>query len=200
MKKIDLLKYHHGGKDNLNGKRHFHDFELEILHVLSGDGIMMIKDKLYPLKTNTVFFVCGRDAHCSSPQNPEAYVRNKIIFPQEFLTEISEKLDCIEIIEELFMRGGCAVKLTSDLSMKTDECFLNLNESVKNEVITDKLRFFVNLLSVIDIAIKSRENNMPYIKNKISDVIGYINKNLNEKLTLDTISKKTNINSNSRVC
>ena len=59
MKKIDLFKYHHSGKDNLNGKSHFHSFEFEILHVLSGNGVMMIKDKLYSLKPNMLFFISG---------------------------------------------------------------------------------------------------------------------------------------------
>lgn len=55
MKDVVLIKYRDVGTDNLNGKRHFHDNELEILQIISGNGVMTIKDKLYPIFDNTVF-------------------------------------------------------------------------------------------------------------------------------------------------
>lgn len=190
---INLLKYHQSGRDNLNGKKHFHDFEFEILHILSGEGIIMIKDKLYAITPHTIFFIYGKDAHYSSPKNAELYVRNKIIFPQELLLKTSKEFGFENTIDQLFMHGGCAVKLSGESSLKTDEFFLKLFESVKDCAITETLKFFINLFSIMDTAIKKYEQSIPCIKNQISDVIIYINKNMHKKISLDEISRKTNI-------
>jgi len=188
---VSLLKYHHSGRDNLNEKRHFHDREFEILHILSGDGTMMIKDKLYSLSPNTVFFISGSDAHCSMPENPSVYIRNKINFSKDLLTSLSEQLNCNDIVDELFS-GGNAVKLPLETSLKVDECFLKLHESESLGEIPP-LVLFLNIFAIIETVAENNKKSVPCIKNKISDVIEYINKNINQKLSLDAISKSTKI-------
>ena len=192
MKAVSLLKYHHSGRDNLNEKRHFHDHEFEILHILSGDGTMMIKDKLYPLSPNTVFFISGSDAHCSMPENPSGYIRNKINFSKDFLASLSAQLNCTDTVDQLFSQGGVAVNLPIEASLKIDECFLKINEANSFGEIPP-LVLFLNIFTIIETVTENSKKSVPCIKNKISDVIEYINKNIDQKLSLDTISKNTNI-------
>lgn len=193
MKDISLLKYHHSGRDNLNEKRHFHAHEFEILHILSGNGTMMIKDKLYSISPNTIFFVSGSDAHCSSPDNPALYVRNKINFSKELLTSTAIPFGYKNMVEELFSYGGRAIRLSIDSSLKIDEYFLKMSETILRESKTVMLKIFTDIFSIMDIVLSDNEKNVPFVKNKISDVIEYINKNIDRKLTLDVISQNTKI-------
>ena len=193
MKEVSILKYHHSGRDNLNEKRHFHDSEFEILHILSGTGTMMIKDKLYSISPNTIFFICGNDAHCSMPDKPSAYIRNKINFSKELLLTVSEHFNCNNITEELFAQGGSAVKLSLDSSLKIDEYFLKMSETIHEKNGIASLKLFTDIFSVMDIVISDSKKSVPFVKNKISDVIEYINKNIDQKLTLDDIAQDTKI-------
>lgn len=193
MKDVVTLKYHDTGIDSLSGKKHFHDSELEILHIISGSGVMMIKDKLYSLSDNTVFFVCGRDAHFSSPQIPEEYIRNKIVFSERLLCSLCENLGAKSVLDGLFYSGKGAVRLSSESSMHIDECFLKITESQNQREEIRGMQFASNIFSILITASMQNNNAVPDIKNKISDVIGYINRNISEKLTLDSVANAVHV-------
>ena len=106
---------------------------------------------------------------------------------------LAQQLKCENIIDGLFMHGGSAVKLSADSSTQTDEFFLRLCESIDADGEPDRIKFFINIFSIIDTAVKNRNMSVPCIKNKISDVIAYINRNLHQKLTLGKISYNTQI-------
>lgn len=191
MEGISLLKYHDTGIDTLSGKKHYHDRDLEILHILSGEGTMMIKDKLYPISPSTIFFVRGKDAHFSAPTNPALYIRNKIIFSEELILSVFERLGCQKTIASLFGEDGAVVKLSSDTSLKVDKYFLKLSELEKYD--TAPLNFFINLFSILAAAEQNKEKRVSEVKNKISEVIEYINDNIDKKLSLDIIAVDTKI-------
>lgn len=193
MKDIVTLKYHDTGTDSLNGKKHFHDNELEILHIISGSGVMMIKDKLYPLTDNTIFFVCGRDAHFSSPRIPKEYIRNKIVFSENLLCSLCEKLGTSSVLDELFYGDKGAVNLSAESSMHIDECFLKITESQKQRKEIRAMQFVSNIFSILITASMQNNNTIPDIKNKISDVIQYINRNISEKLSLDSVANAAHV-------
>lgn len=191
MTDVVMMKYHDIGTDSLSGKRHFHNRELEILQIVSGDGVMMIKDKLYPLCENTVFFVCGKDAHYSSPRIPENYIRNKVVFSEELLLSLCRLLGCKSLADELFFGGGAAVKLSSDDARTVDRCFLEMYEAENKDEERGNISFAASLLKVLLTVSEKKNTGVSCLKNKISEVIEYINQNLCEKLSLDSLSKST---------
>ena len=68
-----------------------------------------------------------------------------------------------------------------------------MQEAEKTGKETKVIRFFINVFSIMDIAIQYRDKNLDCIKNKISDVIEYINKNADKNLSLAVIIKDMNI-------
>ena len=102
MKEIKEFKYRDKGKDPLLNQHHYHNNCLEILHIISGTGVMVIKDKLYPFEAGSVFFINGKNAHCSVPELPENYIRNKIIFSKNYIEKILLHTNCIIWFEKLF--------------------------------------------------------------------------------------------------
>ena len=192
LKTSDAI-YRDRGQNPLNGKRHFHSGEFEMLHVLSGSGIITIKDKIYPIVPNTVYLVSGNDAHYSSPDVPKLYIRNKIVFSNAELLSAAEYFGCKNCILDLFENGGAAIKLSDECSKELDSLFFHLIESLKEDGDKACLRVFSNLLSILKTVLESEEVNIPCIKNKLSDILAFINENISKHLTLDLIAKKTGI-------
>lgn len=191
MTGIRILGYHDTGADTLSGKKHYHDLDFEILHIVSGSGTMMIKNKLYPISPDTIFFIRGNEAHCSAPENPSNYTRNKIIFSKSLLHSVLESLGSLKTLETLFPEGGSVVKVSSKVALKIDNYFLKLSENLKDN--SPPLSFFINLFSILSTAEANKERKVSEVKNKISEVIEYINDNVDKKLTLETISNEVKI-------
>jgi len=189
---ITHFKYHDTGVDNLNNKSHFHSGDLEILHIVNGEGTIVLKDKIYALNSNTVFFINGGDAHYTSPEDPQKYIRNKIIFSSELLLDLAEKLSAENLIKDLFLNGGTAVSLSIESSAKIDECFFALTEPIKSKNENFKIDFFINIFTILNIA-TATNNRVKNLNNKIAGIISFINQNLSQNITLDMICENANI-------
>lgn len=193
MNYVAHLKYHDIGKDTLNNKSHIHIKEFEILHILSGTGVVMIKDKLYELTPDTVFFINGEDAHYTSPDTSKDYLRNKIIFSGKSLLELSEMLSVFDLVSGLFNDEDTAIKLSAESSYNIDELFLKLSKLSRDDTDLYNINFFINIFSIIDVALKNKKSAVKNINNKISDVISYINMNIENKISLDDICNSAKV-------
>jgi len=186
---IIQLKYRDKGVDTLNNKSHAHSKEFEILHIINGDGTIMIKDKLYALNSNTIFFINGQNTHYTSPQMPQNYIRNKIIFPCEMLIELAKSLSAESLIENMFMRDAVAIPLSSEESATIEKCFFSLSQLSQEDTVSFRINFFINIFTILDIAATSNVK-VKNLKNKIADVIAFVNQNLQNKISLDLICEK----------
>lgn len=186
------ILYHDTGSDSLSDKKHYHDYEFEILHIISGEGTITINDRLYPITPQTIFFIRGNEAHCSSPKNPLEYRRSKLVFSKEKLYLLSRNLCCENMINSLFVSGGCAVKLSVNQSSKIDEYILKIKEQENDK--NRMMHFFINLFLILDLSLRSKENTVEPIKNKVSEIMEYINKNIEKNLSLDIISNELHVN------
>lgn len=194
MKEIEDFKYRDNGKDSLINQRHFHNNCYEILHITSGTGVMMIRDKLYPLQSGSVFFINGTDAHCSIPEIPENYIRSKIIFSRKLINNVLTHADCTLWAETLFnTNSGVCVDFTPEQSAKLDALLLKLNENLKENTYDSKLKIILSILSIMNMAIESKARYIPPLKNKMSELLEYINKNIDKKLSLDELCSKLHI-------
>lgn len=185
--------YRDRGQNVLNGKKHFHSGEFEMLHVISGSGVITINDKLYPIIPNTVYLISGNDAHYSSPDVPKSYIRNKIVFSNAKLLLASELFGCKKSILSLFENGGAAIRVSEECSKQLDELFFKLIESLKSDNEIASLRVYTSLFSIFEMVLQSKDVHIPCIKNKLSDILSFINENSSEHLTLDIIARKTGI-------
>lgn len=184
------LKYHDTGIDRLNNNSHIHGKEFEILHVINGNGTIIIKDKIYELKPNTIFFINGSEAHYTSPSVPNNYVRNKIIFPCEKLLKVSDIFSLKNCIDDMFF-NCCVINLTAETSLKIDELFFEMANY--NNPDTSKIKFLINIFSILNFSLNNKKENIKNINNKIALVINFINENLQNKLTLNQICENTNV-------
>lgn len=190
MKEIADYKYKERGKDILSNKEHSHNNCYEILQIWSGEGVVMVKNKLYPIKSGSVYFINGMDIHCSAPKDPNEYIRSKIIISSEYINKISEFTESFNIIEDLFIKnGGMCIELGQNETAIIDEAFLKIRDNLSENTIYTNVNVAAALFEIFTYAHGNKNTYNPALSNKISEVLQYINRNIENKITLDEICK-----------
>lgn len=183
MDGIKYYKYHDLGNDLLLKKQHTHNSSVEILHVLKGNGVIVINDSLYPLKDNCIYFVKQMQLHHSAPENCDTYFRSAVNISYDYIYPLA-KITGFDKILDTLCDNVCTVLDSTD-SKYIDKEFKKLRSEAKS----DRSVALINILSCLSNVKKEKYN----ISNQITEIIAYINQNLSEKLTLDMISKKFHI-------
>jgi len=183
MNEITYYKYHGVGKDLFTKRQHAHNSAVELIQVIHGNGFGMINDKLYPLKDNAVFFVEPMLLHHTAPEKSESYIRNVINVSQEHIKALADITGFDQTLTELAHRV-CVIVNEAEADF-LDQQFLKLRSKEKSE----RSEALIHILSCLS-KIEKRENT---IHSQVSDIVGYINKHLSEKIVLEDICKRFHI-------
>jgi len=188
LEEITDFKYKEHGKDILSNKEHSHNNCYEILQICSGEGVVMVKNKLYPLKSGSVYFINGMDIHCSVPKDSNEYVRNKIIISSEYVNKIAEFTKSFQILNDLFIKsGGMCIELGPNETAIIDEAFLKIRDNLSENTIYTNINVAVAIFEIFTYAHGNKNTYNPALTNKISEVLQYINRNIESKITLNEI-------------
>ncbi len=103
MLKINEYFYHLKGKDLFVHKNHSHN-EIEFIHVINGNGIVLKNDKTYILRSQYLYVIDARNAHIVYPQPEDCtnYIRNKLVIDADTFTDFCTKIGMGEILYKLF--------------------------------------------------------------------------------------------------
>lgn len=183
MEGIKYYKYHDLGEDILIKKQHTHNSSVEILHVIKGNGVIVIGDSLYPLRDNCIYFIKQPLLHHSAPENCDTYLRSVANISYDYIHPLA-KITGFDKILTTLCDNVCTVLDISD-SEYIDKEFKKLKSETKSE----RSVALINILSCLSKVKKAKYN----LDNQITGVIDYINENLSEKITLDMIGKKFHI-------
>ena len=188
LKEIADFKYKEHGKDVLNNRKHSHNNCYEILQIWSGEGVVMVKNKLYPIKSGSVYFINGMDIHCSVPKNSNEYIRSKIIISSKYINKIAEFTNSFKILDALFIKsGGMCIELGQNETAIIDEAFLKIRDNLSEDTIYTSINVATAIFEILTYAHGNINTYNPALTNKISDVLQYINRNIENKITLEEI-------------
>ena len=188
LKEIADFKYKEHGKDVLSNKEHSHNNCYEILQIWSGEGVVMVKNKLYPIKSGSMYFINGMDIHCSVPKNPDEYVRSKIIISSEYINKIAEFTNSFDILNDLFIKsGGMCIEFSQNETAIIDEAFLKIKDNLSENTIYTNINVAASIFEILTYAHGNKNTYNPALTNKISEVLQYINRNIENKITLNDI-------------
>lgn len=103
MLKINEYFYHLQGRDLFVHKNHTQN-EIELIQVISGNGIVLKNDKTYLLKSQHLYVIDARNAHIVYPQPEDCknYIRNKIVIDADTFMDFCEKTGMGGILSNLF--------------------------------------------------------------------------------------------------
>lgn len=101
--KITEAFYHLQGKDMFVQKNHSHN-EIEIIHVVNGNGIVIKNDSTYNLKSQHIYIIDARNVHIVYPQPEDCkeYVRNKIVIDADSFEYFCKNIGIDNLLESLY--------------------------------------------------------------------------------------------------
>lgn len=192
---LRVSTYHEKGSDKLINKKHCHENRYEIIQTLSSDGNFVIKDALYPIEYGSVFLINGIDLHCSAPQKPNLYTRNKIILNSEILFNLAEQMGCTSIIQSMFIDTGSAVvKLDSSEIEQVDTIFQEICDLQNEGSEQNRLALYARIFQLLQICYNNHKEKKPKLDNCVSQALAYINDNITNDISLDRLSEALFIN------
>lgn len=192
----DFELFHYSDNIPINVEYHNHDF-YEIFYFISGKVKYIIEGKTYTLKPNDILLTNNKELHKPVIENGMNYERIVIWINPSFVKKIeSNETNLTLCFEDSSKHHYNLLRPNIDLFHVINKIYEKLEKSYINNDYGDNLlrkvyitelliylnRAYFDTPKEIDIDIKHNS--------KISDVIQYINENLCEDLSLDTLSKK----------
>ena len=103
MLKINEYFYHLQGRDLFVHKNHSHN-EIEFIHVISGNGIVLKNDKTYVLQSERIYVIDARNSHIVYPEPVDCnnYIRNKIVIDADSFVDFCVQTGMENILNRLF--------------------------------------------------------------------------------------------------
>ncbi len=187
MKEVILYNYIDKGKDDLNGVRHTHGESYEILFVRGGSGSVIIRDKFFPLREGTVYFINGNELHCTVPDIFNEYIRSKIVISAGFIDKMASALGCGELVEELFLNGGTYFVPNEEEIKYIDTEFCSIERALGKNSRYTPASVAASIMNIMFTGHKKQNNALLPGDERMTDILDQINKNISEKLTLEDI-------------
>ena len=187
------LTVHHS-IDKSQAKTFFHKHDMfEIFYLISGEGTFRVEESEYDLLPNTVFVFRPNEWHRAYPNNKEVYERVSIHFSKSILNNIVNG----ELLLECFLgrqKGKSNLLFLKDGANDYVSYCLNRMLKTSNNEEVRRLAIFTGLISILYTLnneqstqkMQQRMKSESYLS--VLNVIEYIDDNLSENLTLDSIS------------
>ena len=172
--------------------KHFHD-KFEIYYLVSGERYYFIKDKTFRIKKGHLVFINVGELHKTTDTEVPDHERILVYFRKEFVTTSNHSID--SILNVLKQKKYCVL----GLSLKEQQYVEKLVNEMNDEAVKAALGFEVclqgllmKLLVFIGRCIGSIDEHAYVSRSpkheKVSEIIGYIDANFKEALTIPMIS------------
>lgn len=195
MKEILDFKYKEKGLNNLNNKNHSHNNSYEILFVYSGQGVVIINNKLYPLKKNTIYLINGIKTHSFVPKHDIPYVRSRIIIDTTYIDLISSYMKCDKIISDLFVKDMiCCIELDDIQSVIINAEFSKMKKELETNDMYSRANITMSFFKLIILSHANKSLKIATIEDNISKILTYINDRIYQKISLDELSQYMHFN------
>lgn len=172
-------------------KYHYHN-SFEIYYLCSGERSYFIKDKTYHIKKGTLVLINEYDIHCTRSIGDLGHERIVLNFNKKFIEDLIEKNEvnlyrCFEnnihVIEPDLQEQIYIESLLNTMYSEYNEKKTNYDLYLKTALIQ------LLLFSTRHTNSSITSDNIVTTHKTISKVIGYINTNYSEDITLQSISK-----------
>jgi len=176
------------GIDELAHKKHTHDSEVELIHILSGEGNFLVGNSLYPICPGTVLVIDSGCLHYSSPVSNVPYIRNKLIFQKSKLICLLEL--CSINYEQM---NHTSILLSKTESEKLNLIFREISESSENGAATVS-----GICRVFELCLASGKS-VKKSNSAVDDALKFIHSNLSAELNVGVIADCVHLSS-CRLC
>lgn len=194
MQEIIDFKYREQGIDNLTNRKHIHSYHYELLHIHSGSGVIVIGDRLFPIKKNSIILINGMDVHYSVPDKPSAYIRSKIVISSTFIQSIAKITSILDVIQDLFVTSnGVGIELRANTSAVIDTEMKLIDHYISMKNIYQKANIMLSIFRILLCVHENLNHNITTLNNQTSEILQYLNQNIDKKVALDDLCQHFHI-------
>jgi len=197
----DFEYFHIIDKKHMEFEFHYHDFN-KIIIFISGNVTYLIEGKAYKLKSWDILFVNSHDVHKPIVSQDVSYERIVLWVNSSFLDLHNKGNSNLQICFELASREKiCLLRLPVDNIKSLQSALFNLETAIKdkefgNEVLKSSL--FLQIMVYLNRLFLRRElttasTDIEYDE-RIAAILDYINSNLKEDLSIESLATKFYIN------
>ncbi|WP_053362760.1 AraC family transcriptional regulator [Bacillus sp. FJAT-27251] len=183
---------------NRERPEHIHD-DYEIVYVYEGKGTFFIDDFFYQMQSGDVFIIPANTIHRATPDHLDPVNSSVVFFGPElfFPTLIDDSFSYWHLFE--IIKNERKYKIS--LSLEQQRKFKTQMERLKDELVENKLGSRqASLLILHEIILYLHRTliesavtiNLPHTNSPdwVKEILGYINQNLNKKLTLTDLAQQ----------
>jgi len=192
LKKEENFEYNYSeNQHSPNVPAHFHNC-YEILFFKKGDAVYMVEGKNYELSEGDILITNPRELHCPVFKSDNTYKRSIIFLRPSFLSEfITEKYNPFSALER--RKIGEQNKIPTDIVTRYElDKKMNIIGSYYNSDLPEReimiksylMQFLVNLNKIVTTEARVTK------RTSMDNIIQYINDNLTEKITLESLSNE----------
>ena len=186
--------FHLTDKESKEIEYHYHDFD-KITIFLSGKVTYMIEGKSYDLKPYDIVLVKHNDIHRLTVDNSQIYDRIIVYISPNFIKAYqSESYDLSYCFQKAEKEQSNVLRIPSFEKSSLYRSIVQLEKSFSdNGYATDLYRQILFLEFMVHLNRATRQNRLEFIdtelcNSKIIDIIHYINENLANDLSIETIA------------
>lgn len=174
--------YHLKGSDGFVGKTHIHN-DIEMIHIINGDGTVIKNNITYPMKSGYVYFIDARKSHIVYPVEFDEYIRNKIVIDADLFFDFCDKHGITDSVQNLF--NGPPSK---EKGGKLNNLFKTVFELLNSNEEENKGFVIAYILEILHISISTVDMEESYHIDGIMQKIFNIISETHGCVTLDELS------------
>ncbi len=172
--------YRQTNKDSLTATHHHHNNTIEFIHIEEGEGKILIDDNIYEFASGYLFVFDAEMVHCTYPENPSEYVRNKLIIDKGILSAITG-----------MQENNRQIKASPKTSKELSAIFKSAEMMTRSEDM--RILAWAEIVKIINICCEEQTSIYHIDSGCVYETIKYINEHLTEKISLDTLAQKIHI-------
>jgi len=170
--------YKQSGTCEKYNEKHFHNNAMEIVQIVSGKGTLLLGSIIRNFEPGDILVIDGTVIHCISPNDPEDYVRSKLVVDRNVFLQLCRKD---------FFKNGTLIKSDRAFFDQVDGLFKEINKNVNNNDMS--LMALSDVFKLLHLCADKSDIRIQTKKGVVSDIMEYISNNINEDMTIDDISR-----------
>ncbi len=181
-------------KDKMTGEMdyHYHSFN-KIVIFMSGEASYVIEGRSYKLKPWDVVFVKHHTVHKPEVDLSQSYERVVIWISEEFLEKFADRFDLSECFEKAETEKSNILRINAQTRLSVSKICETLRHEQRvnlsgKELVCDCN--IINLLVLLNRSFNDDEHIGYKTDPKIEAVMQYINENLSEELSVESLAEK----------
>jgi AraC-like DNA-binding protein len=171
---------------------HFHS-PYEIYYLVSGERYYFIKDRAYYIKKGDIVFINSSDLHKAYNAENPTHQRALINFEQTYIAGLGDGAK--DIVSFLFCQNAPVISLSLEEQIHVEAILGIVSKEIDNKKIGYEIRINAQVIELLVTCARFIESNkapipihLSPVREKVFEIVRYINENYDEPLTLPYIS------------